>query len=113
MLAFALILPFTGGEAVTGWWTQAVIPLVTFSYYAFCWLRGGQTLGMLAWRLKLVNTEGGPVTLTQCLKRAIVAPFSLALAGIGYLWFYVGTQQQTWHDRASQTYVVRLPKQQK
>lgn len=110
MLTFALFLPFSGGEAVTGIWTQLVIPGVTFAYYSFCWLKSGQTLGMLAWRLKLVNEKGGSVSFGQCLIRSLVAPFSIALAFLGYIWFYIGSAQQTWHDRASHTYVVRLPK---
>jgi len=65
---------------------------------------------MTAWRIKLVNQDGTAPDILQLLKRAAVAPVSFFCAGIGYLWFYIGDRQQTWHDRASRTLVVHIPK---
>ncbi|MET0378345.1 MAG: hypothetical protein ABW049_05060 [Spongiibacteraceae bacterium] len=33
------------------------------------------------------------------------------LAGLGYWWIWLDPQQRSWHDRASNTRVVVLPKQ--
>jgi uncharacterized RDD family membrane protein YckC len=65
---------------------------------------------MTAWRIKLVKQDGTSPDFLQLLKRATVAPISLFCVGLGYLWFYVGDRQQTWHDRVSQTLVVHIPK---
>ena len=100
----------SGGEAVTGWPIQLVLFSQWLGFYLYFWSRQGQTLGMTAWRIKLVKQDGTAADFPQLLKRAAVAPISLFCVGLGYLWFYVGDQQQTWHDRASQTLVVHIPK---
>lgn len=84
--------------------------LVLEAFYWFFWMRGGQTLGMRAWRLQLVNLEGGRVSLLQALVRGLVAPFSLLLLGLGFWWSLWDKERASWHDRASQTRVVLLPK---
>ena len=100
----------TGGQAVTGWPIQVVLFSQWLGFYLYFWSRQGQTLGMTAWRIKLVDLHGNPPTFTQLLKRVAIAPVSLICVGLGYLWFYIGDRQQTWHDRASGTMVVHIPK---
>ena len=100
----------SGGEAVSGFTVQLVLAAEWVAFYVFFWRRQGQTLGMAAWRITVVDEDGQPPDLTQCLVRALAAPFSLACLGLGYLWFYIGDTQQTWHDRLSQTMVVHIPK---
>ena len=36
------------------------------SYFYFCWRKQGQTLGMKAWNIKLVQDNGELVTRSQC-----------------------------------------------
>ena len=98
------------GEAVSGWPVQLVMVLELVLFYGFFWSRDGQTLGMAAWRIKLVNGDGRPPGKEQLFIRMCIAPLSFAAAGLGYLWLYVGNHQQTWHDRASDTMVVHIPK---
>ncbi|XOV82154.1 MAG: RDD family protein [bacterium] len=100
----------SGGEAVTGWLIQLVLLAQWLGFYLYFWSRQGQTLGMTAWRIKVVNQAGKPASFLQLLKRAVVAPVSFLCLGLGFLWFYMGDRQQTWHDRASQTMVVYIPK---
>lgn len=80
------------------------------SFFWYFWCRGGQTLGMRTWRLQLRSTRGGEVSFSQALMRGLIAPFSLALLGLGYFWCLLDKQGATWHDRLSGTEVVRLPK---
>ena len=101
----------TGGEAVQGVLVQLVLGLEWLGFYLFFWRRQGQTLGMAAWRIFVVDEQGFPPSLRQCLIRAFSAPVSMACVGLGYLWFYVGDRQQTWHDRLSHTMVVHIPKE--
>lgn len=98
------------GEAVTGWLVQVVLAGEMMGFYLFFWSREGQTLGMTAWRIKLVDVNGHPPTLLQLIRRMCIAPLSIAIAGLGYLWLYVGDAKQTWHDRWSNTLVVHIPK---
>lgn len=111
-IATALLLPFTGGAAI-----RANNPLfttyllfVSFFFYGWFWLHGGQTLGMRSWRLQLHNLRPGPINWWQALLRFLVAIPSAALLGIGYLWMLVDSKKLTWHDRYSETMVVQLDK---
>ena len=84
--------------------------LICFSFYAWFWLHGGQTLGMRAWRLQLQRLDGGPISLWQALLRFMVAIPSLALGGIGLWWMLVYRDRLALHDRFSESRIVRLPK---
>ncbi|MGI9291303.1 MAG: RDD family protein [Gammaproteobacteria bacterium] len=109
-IAIAILLPLTGGEAV-----EANNPLLTtyllfisFFFYAWFWKHGGQTLGMRSWKLQLHNLREGPLSWSQCLLRFIVAIPAGLLFGLGYVWMLIAKQKLTWHDRYSETHIVRL-----
>jgi uncharacterized RDD family membrane protein YckC len=101
---------FNNGEAVTGWLVQIVLLLELLAFYYYFWSKDGQTLGMTAWRIKLVDTHGQPPSPRQIGLRMLAFPLSIISLGVGYLWFYVGARKQTWHDRLSDTMVVYIPK---
>ena len=107
--AIALLLT-RGGLHTHNPFFRTLLFLMCFSFYAWFWLHGGQTLGMRAWRLRIQNIDGGPITIWQALLRFLVAIPSLAFAGLGFLWMLVDRDKMTWHDRFSETLIVRLPK---
>jgi len=84
--------------------------LICYFFFTWFWMHGGQTLGMRAWRLRVQRLDGGPITLWQALLRFLVAIVSLAAGGLGFLWMLVDRDRMTWHDRFSETVIVRLPK---
>jgi uncharacterized RDD family membrane protein YckC len=86
---------------------------ICFLFYGGFWVRGGQTLGMRSWRIKLVRQDGGPITWTMALKRFASALLSLLCLGLGFLWVLYDRDKLAWHDRLSGTRLVRLPKEQK
>jgi uncharacterized RDD family membrane protein YckC len=85
----------------------AVVATVFFSCF---WTYGGQTLGMKAWRLRLITTDGSPVSLRQALVRFFGACVSALPAGLGFWWLLWDPQQLSWHDRWSGTTIAVLPK---
>lgn len=87
-----------------GW----VFILITF--YCYFWRRFGQTLGMKAWRLELVDTRGNCPGLMQCMVRCIVATASFTLIGFGYWWLLFDPEKITLHDRLTKTRVIQLAK---
>ena len=99
------------GEDASVWSPRIITVGVWAGFYSYCWQRGGQTLGMAAWRIHLVDMHGQPPSARHIALRLLTAPLSFASLGIGYLWFYVGDKRQTWHDRLSGTMVVHIPKQ--
>lgn len=92
---------------------QISLLLVTFLFWGGFWTHGGQTLGMRAWRLKLVGDDGSPISWQQAARRCLAALLSLAPLGLGYLWILIDPQRRAWHDRLSGTRVVVVPKNRK
>jgi uncharacterized RDD family membrane protein YckC len=82
-------------------------PMVFFSWF---WMHGGQTLGMRAWRLKLLSGAGTEVTLRQSLTRCFAALLSMLALGLGYLWILFDRDGLAWHDRISNTRLVIMSK---
>jgi uncharacterized RDD family membrane protein YckC len=89
------------------------IACMIIGFYYYFWRRNGQTLGMQAWRLRLDNTRGGRPSFRQCLGRLAVGFISLLCLGLGYWWIWFDRDRLAWHDRASNTRVVVLPKKQR
>ncbi len=111
VIATAIALLVTRGTLHThNPFFRTLLFLICFSFYAWFWLHGGQTLGMRAWRLRIQNIDGRPITIWQALLRFLVAIPSLAFAGLGFLWMLVDRDKMTWHDRFSESVIVRLPK---
>ena len=77
-----------------------------FVFFGWFWTHGGQTLGMRAWRLRLLDAEGGPVTWRQSLLRVAGAYLSALALGVGYLWVLFDRAGLAWHDRLSGTRLV-------
>lgn len=113
MLGTAALLPFTGGEAVPAGHIlfRLYILLITFLFFGLFWTRGGQTLGMKAWRIRVQQPDGRPITWRQAAIRFAVAGLSAAALGLGFAWQLVDPRGRSWHDLASGTVLVRLPRE--
>ena len=89
-------------------WFQLYSLLVFLWFYLYFWVKAGQTLGMRAWRLLLVQQNGGAISFKQGLLRALAALF-----GLGNLWLWLrwgkGLALQ---DQLSGTQVIVLTKEQ-
>jgi len=110
-IATAILLPLTGGEAFShNPLLTSYLLFISFFFYSWFWMHGGQTLGMRSWKLQLLNINPGPITLWQALLRFMVAIPSILLLGLGYLWMLVDRDKLTWHDRYSETRIVQLDK---
>jgi len=80
-------------------------------FFGWFWTHGGQTLGMRAWRLQLLDARSGmPVGWPQALIRLGGAFVSAALFGLGYAAALADREGRTWHDRLSRSKIVLLAK---
>ena len=91
-VATFVLLPFSGGEAITpesqglgaylyrGWLLS-----VAFGYFGICWVRGGQTLGLRAWRIRLQSADGGAANWADAAVRFAIGAILVLLGFIG-LW---------------------------
>ena len=96
------------GSAVLGAWVQSLLFLEFYAFFAFFWCRRKQTLGMLAWRLRLHGTDA--FTPRQALRRFLGGFASFATLGLGFFWMWFDTERKTWPDKFSDSIVVREPK---
>ena len=108
LLATFPVVILTGGEAVAAGnpLYKTYLFVIVFFYFAWHWVRGGQTLGMRAWRLRVTRDDGGPLTWWHALLRFLVGLVSLSLLGFGFFWALGDARRRTWHDRAAQTVVI-------
>ncbi|MCC3751160.1 MAG: RDD family protein [Halorhodospira halophila] len=113
-LGSAVFLPVSGGEApAPGTWLsvayQVYLLALVYLFFVLFWTRGGRTLGMLAWRLRVVNAEGVPPTLGQASARFVAAGLSWALLGLGFVWALFDAEHRALHDRLAGTWLIREP----
>lgn len=98
--------------------TDPVVSLVMFlmmvasaaAFYIGFWRKTGQTLGMIAWRIRVLGTDNRPLGLRQGLIRFFLAWPAFWLLGLGYLWKYMDPQGDAAHERLSGSKTVLMPK---
>ncbi|MEO7916346.1 MAG: RDD family protein [Dokdonella sp.] len=81
----------------------------TAAYFILSWRRGGQTIGMRAWRLHLVSSDGSPISNQQAWQRFGMAFLSLVALGLGFIWCLIDRDRRAWHDIVSRTRLIRVP----
>ena len=115
VLALTFLVPYLILGAVAsftpaGWLLWLHVFLVLGGYFVWYWRRGGQTLAMQTWRLKIVDaSEGRIASLGRSWLRYALAWPSVLLGGIGLLWALVDRDRQFLHDRLAGTCIVLLP----
>jgi uncharacterized RDD family membrane protein YckC len=117
----------TGGSASVPIWYQALQGLVVAVYFISAWRRGGQTVGMRPWRMRVTDLSGGTPSWQQCLVRLLVAAAPLLLLALApalglrvtlwtvlavwAAWFAVAlfnTRRRTLHDLVAGTEIRLL-----
>lgn len=132
MVVTAVLLPFTGGDAITserfGAWEygyQVLLLVLFIVFFGVFWTRRGQTLGMVAWRLRIERNDGRLLRWSDVLKRLapvivallamglnnfVIASIAMAAICLGYAWIWLDRDRLAWQDRLTRTRVVVLPK---
>ena len=110
MIASAALVAINGGRTVERSPALAVLEFVAFwavcgAYFVASWRRGGQTLGMRPWRLKLVAGDGRLATTRALWLRYVVG---CATPLVGWGWCLVDPQKRALCDLAAGTVFVRL-----
>lgn len=109
-VASFVVLPVVG-ELAQAWQKQffrAFLILVLFGYFGLFWMKGGQTLAMKTWRVRLIRTDGGAIGLALAAKRFVLAGLGLGVFGLGFMWALVDRERQFLHDRLLGTRLVRV-----
>lgn len=90
-------------------WLSAYLLLVSFIFYGWFWIKGGQTLGLRSWRLRVEEGDGRPLTWGVAMLRFSLGLLTCLPLGIGFLWMLLDREHRTLYDRLSGTRVVLLP----
>jgi len=77
------------------------------AFFLWFWRRGGQTLGMRAWRLRIYSTVDAPMSWGRLIVRLVSS-----LGGLGTLLVLVDRKHKlALQDRLARTEVLRLSKE--
>lgn len=87
---------------------QLYLMAVIGLYFVFFWVRGGQTLGMRSWRLRLLNDDGSPLHPRAAVLRLVWAVLTIVPLGVGFFWMLFDRDGLTLYDRFSRTRPVMV-----
>ena len=114
----AIATALNGGKAVErGDSLYPVLVLLIFFlsylYFSWFWINGGQSLGMKTWRIQLKRNDQGmtndlPIDHKTAAIRFFSAIFSWGLFGLGFVWALFDKQNRCWHDLSSKTVLIDL-----
>jgi uncharacterized RDD family membrane protein YckC len=66
------------------WWYRSALLLAVAAYFLLSWLRGGQTLGMRPWGIRLTARDGTRPGLARAVLRFAVAALPLLLLALAH-----------------------------
>ena len=76
---------------------------VGFLFFSWFWRHGGQTLGMQAWRIKVISETSQHITYKQCAIRYVIGTL---LFGITLVLALFRPSKQGLHDTWSGTKII-------
>ncbi len=100
-----------GGAVEDSWLFTLYLFGVAFAFFGGFWTHGGQTLGMKAWRIRVMRADGSVLGWRDAALRFVVALIAWLPLAAGYWWALFDHQSRGWHDRLSRTrlYIVDRP----
>lgn len=94
------------GDATGGWRRGALqlwVLAVCGAYFVWFWTRGGQTLPMKTWNLKVVRADGAPLGAARAVHRYFLAVLGTFAFGLTFAWALLDRDGQFLHDRLAGT----------
>ncbi len=81
--------------------------LVGLAYHWYFWTRrDGRTLGKQVMNLKVIKTDGTPISDSDAIIRYFGYLINWAALMLGWIWVLIDSENQGWHDKLAKTYVV-------
>jgi uncharacterized RDD family membrane protein YckC len=82
--------------------------LVKLAYFSAFTAVGGQTLGKMALRIRVVTEDHRSIDATLALRRALAGVASTIVFGLGLLPAFFDPERRAFHDRVARTRVIAL-----
>lgn len=110
-LAAVIALPLTGDRVRLGIDVPYTLYILGawFLYLGACWTWSGQTLGMRAWQVEIVDMEGRRPGWKTSGVRFVASLLALLPLGLGFWIAAFRPDKAAWHDRVSGTRLRRRP----
>tara|TARA_B110000196_G_scaffold287525_1_gene271895 strand:- start:51 stop:479 length:429 start_codon:yes stop_codon:yes gene_type:complete len=107
-VATAILVFLIGGNAIErgNIAYNAFLLLISFFYFSWHWVKGGQTLGMRSWHIFVMNESMQVINWKQASLRFLYALLSLLLLGSGFAWSLFDKKKYTLHDKLSKTCLI-------
>ena len=104
------LFQFAAGTIRIEGWRMHLLRLflltVFAAYFLWCWLRGGQTLAMKTWRIRLVARDGHARLQPKAALLRFVCALVLVPSLIGIAWACFDRDRQFLHDRLAGSLLV-------
>ena len=101
-----------GTLRIEGWrmhLLQLFLLAVFAAYFLWCWLRGGQTLAMKTWRIRVVAKDGHARLAPKAALLRFLYALLLVPTTIGIFWAMLDRDRQFLHDRLAGSLLVPVP----
>ena len=104
------LFQFAAGTTVIEGWRLRLLQLFLLAlfaaYFLWCWLRGGQTLAMKTWRIRLVTKDGHRILSARAALLRFLYALLLVPSLVGILWALVDRDRQFLHDRLAGSLLI-------
>ena len=104
----AMLAGFGGRTAMKDPAYTIYLLAIWFFYLTWCWHKGGMTVGMRAWRVKIEDESGNRPGWGKSTIRFLASLLSAAAVGIGFAWALFDSRKRTWHDILSGSRLIRF-----
>ncbi len=101
LITSVVVVLLRGGEEVPPGtlWFQLLLTAECVFYFIFSWKKGGQTLGMRAWKIGIEDYD--TLSWWQTLSRFLIGLVSVLLLGAGLWYKKLNRRQLSWMDIVS------------
>ena len=113
LLSFTLLIVIINGSAISSFLGSNLMLisyfLISFIFYIYFWyFNDGQTLGMQAWKIKLVADDNQAISIKSMLIRLVLGLLFGSIAGLNFLVILFRSDKRSLNDIYSKTKIVRI-----
>ena len=112
LLSFTLLIVIINGGAISSFLGGNLMLLsyflISFIFYIYFWyFNDGQTLGMQAWKIKLVADDNQAISIKSMLQRLVLGLLFGSIAGLNFFVILFRSDKRSLNDIFSKTKIVR------
>lgn len=112
LLSFTLLIVIINGGAISSFLGGNLMLLsyflISFIFYVYFWyFNDGQTLGMQAWKIKLVADDNQAISIKSMLQRLVLGLLFGSIAGLNFFVILFRSDKKSLNDIFSKTRIVR------